>query len=175
MFNVTRRFVFMCLSVLIALPISVAAQDNPPPVQVDLPCANNVSVQVLGRTPVEDQDLVLVRIIWGPGGSIGAHTHPGTLWVTVESGSLGFTLLEDTEMSVLRSATADREATEEPVSRDVEVELEAGDGFPEFGMVHSARNLSDETTTTIFSGLVEQGQPLTSCVEDATPAMGARH
>jgi len=163
---------------LAALPSApVAAQDNPPPIAVELPCATNVSVQVLGRLPIPDttQDLVQVRIIWGPGGSIGAHTHPGIMWVVVESGTLGFTLLDDSEMSITRSARADREASQEPLTQDVEVALEAGDGFPEMGMAHSARNLSDETTTTVFSGLVEQGQPLTSCVDDATPMAVAHH
>lgn len=169
----TRRLIVICLalvSLLAALPLnSTAAQDNPPPVQVDLPCATNISVQVLGRTPVHDgeQDLVLVRIHWGPGGSIEAHTHPGTLWVVVESGQFGLTLLEDGEMSVTRAATADTEATVEPIAQDEEVVLEAGDGFAEMGMVHSARNMGDETITTIFSGLVEPGQPLTSCAEEA--------
>lgn len=158
-------------SLLATLPAtSAAAQDNPPPVKVELPCATDVSVQVLGRTPVEDgKDLVLVRIIWEPGGGIEAHAHPGTLWVVVESDSLGFTLLEDVDMSITRAATADSEATQEQISRDLEVALDAGDGFAETGMVHSARNLSDETTTTLFSGLMEQGQPLTSCVDEASP------
>ncbi len=162
-------------SLLAAAPAtSAAAQTNPPPVKVELPCATDVSVQVLGRTPVEDgKDLVLVRIIWEPGGGIEAHTHPGTLWVVVESGSLGFTLLEDVDMSVTRAATADSEASQEQISRDVEVALDAGDGFAETGMVHSARNLSDETTRTVFAGLVEPGQPLTSCVDEASPMAGS--
>jgi hypothetical protein len=42
-------------------------------------------------------------------------------------------------------------------------------------MVHSARNLSDETTTTLFSGLVKQGQPLTSYVDEASPVAGSGH
>ena len=160
---------------LAALPAgSAAAQSNPPPVEVTLPCADNVSVQVLGKFPVDDgsQSVALVRIIWGPGGGIEAHTHPGVMWVTVESGSFGLTLLDDSEMTVTRAATADREASEEPLTPGEEVALEAGDGFAETGMVHSARNLSDEPTTTVFAGLVTSDQPLTSCVDDASPVSG---
>ncbi|HYH12909.1 MAG TPA: hypothetical protein VD789_11185 [Thermomicrobiales bacterium] len=120
----TRRWLIILwlalFSTFLALPIApAAAQDtmppvqmeSPPPVPVELPCASNVSVQVLGRTPIENgQDLVLVRIIWAPDGSIGAHTHPGVFWVTVESGSVGFTSLDAAEVSVTPSATADSEA-----------------------------------------------------------------
>lgn len=158
------------LAALLALPVG-AAQENPPPVAVELPCATNVSVQVLGRTPYADgQDIALVRIIWGPNGAIGAHTHPAVMWVTVESGQFGLTLLEDGEMTVTRAATADTEATTEPLVRDVELVLEAGDGFVETGMIHSARNLSDtEAMSTIFAAVVESGQPLTQCVDLASP------
>ncbi len=156
----------LCSTVFLS---SSLAQDNPPPVEVTLPCAGNVSVQVLGRIPVPDstQDLALVRIIWGPDGYIGAHTHPGMMWVVVESGSFGLTLIDDMEMTVTRTATEGTPAAVESLVPGEEVALEPGDGFPEMGMVHSARNLlSDGVTTTIFSGLVEQGQPLTSCVEE---------
>lgn len=181
-----RRLIVLWLALftsLVALPIApVAAQDamppvqmdSPPPVPVELPCAWNVSVQVLGRTPIETgQDLVLVRITWGPNGIISAHTHPGVLWVTVESGSFGFTLLDDAEMSVTRAATADSEAVQEPLMPNVEVTLGPGDGFPEMGMIHTARNLSsEESMSTIFSGVVESGQPLTSCLDEASPVAG---
>ena len=153
---------------------SVTAQENPPPVQVNLPCASNVSVQVLGRTPYEDgQDIALVRIIWGPEGFIDAHTHPAVMWVTVESGQFGLTLLEDAEMTVTRAATADAEATQETLVPNEEIVLEAGDGFVERGMIHNARNMSStESMSTIFAAVVQSGQPLTQCVDMATPVAG---
>jgi hypothetical protein len=70
---------------------------QPEPQPVTIPCATSVTAQVLGSTsPAEatGQTLVLARIIFGPGGSIGAHTHPGTLVVSVDAGSFGFTLLD---------------------------------------------------------------------------------
>jgi hypothetical protein len=149
---------------------TLGAQEAPPPKPVTLDCAVNASSQLLGATPVGDgsQSLVLVRIIFGPGGSIGAHTHPGTLTVVVESGSLGFTLLDQGEMSITRAATADSDPVEEPLIQGEETVLNPGDGFIEMGMVHSAANLSDTDTTVVFAGLVETGQPVTACVDTAS-------
>lgn len=145
---------------------AVAAQPEPQPVTI--PCATNVSAQLLGSAqPAEaaGQTLVLARIIFGPGGSIGPHTHPGTLVVSVESGSFGFTLIEHGEMPVMRATEAGTPAVAEPMIRDQEVELAPGDWFVETGMIHSARNLSDEPTSVLLTGLIEAGQPLTQCVE----------
>ncbi len=143
-----------------------AAAAPPEPRPVTIPCATNVSAQVLGSaSPETGQTLVLARIIFGPGGSIGAHTHPGTLVVSVESGSLGFTLLDHGEMPVMRSTGAGTPAVAEPMMQDQEVELASGDWFVETGMIHGARNLSGEPTSVLLSGLIEAGQPLTQCVE----------
>ena len=126
-----------------------------------------------GMTPVNDgaQNVVLARIILGPGGSVGEHTHPGTVVFTVESGVLGFTHLGDMEMTVTRAATANAEAVVEPLPHGEEVALNPGDTYVESGMVHTASNLSDGDTTVLMSGLMEAGQPLTVCVDGAaTPA-----
>lgn len=162
------------LAVVTLSPVGVTlAQENPPPKPVTIDCATNVSSQVLGATPVGDgaQTLVLARIIFGPGGGIGAHTHPGTLVVTVERGSLGFTLLEEGEMVVNRVATADTEAAAEPMVLGEEMAVDPGDGFVETGMVHTGVNLADGTTTVLLAGLITTGEPLTQCVDpDATSA-----
>jgi hypothetical protein len=123
-------------------------------------------------TPVNDgeQNLVLARVIIGPGGSVGEHTHPGTLVVTVETGVLGFTHLGDGSMSVNRAATAGTESVTEDLPHGEEVPFNPGDWFVETGMVHTAVNLSDEETSVLLTGLIEPGQPLTSCVDSATPA-----
>lgn len=171
-----HRLIHLIVAVVIVasgglLGRSVAAA-QPEPQPVTLPCATNISAQVLGNTlpaTAEGQALVLARIIFGPGGSIGSHTHPGTLAVSIESGSLGFTLLDQDEMSVMRAAPAGTPAVAEPLTADQEVELAPGDWFVETGMIHSARNLSDEPTSVLLTGLIEAGQPLTQCVE-GTPA-----
>lgn len=161
-------------STLALLPMTSAAQELPPPQPVTIPCATNASAQVLSAGPVHDgtQTLVLVRLILAPGGSIGPHTHPGQLAVVIESGGLGFTLLDEGEMVITRAATGDNEATPESVARDEEVVLNPGDSFFEMGMAHSAMNRGDGQTTLLISGLIEAGQPLTSCVDTATPAGG---
>jgi len=153
------------------------AKENPPAQPVELPCATNGSAQVLGRTPVEgsDRNLLLVRITFGVDGSIGLHTHPGTLVVSVERGSLGFTYMDEGEMTITRAATADTEAAEEAVAQGEEAALNPGDSFIEMGMVHSARNMSDEPTSVLLAGLIEKDQPLTICTEEGTPISTTRH
>jgi hypothetical protein len=175
-----RRFTRMQSLVLLfafgALVISPAGRTGAQPAEpqpVELPCAENVSAQVLGKgapSAADGQALVLVRIIFGPGGSIGAHTHPGTLVASVESGTLGFTLLDDMEMTVSRAGADGTPVAEELLTVDQEVELVAGDGFVETGMVHSARSIGDEPASVLISGLIEAGSPLTQCVDESPPS-----
>ena len=177
MTGIIRRVVLLSFALIAAAALSPAtvtiAQDNPPPKPITIPCATDVSAQVLGMSPVGDgsQTMILARVIFAPGGSLGAHTHPGTVVATVESGSFGFTHLGDGEMSVNRAATADTEAAAEPLPHGEEVVLSPGDWFVETGMIHSAKNLSDGPTTVVLTGLITTGQPLTICAEEgATPA-----
>jgi hypothetical protein len=164
-----RRVVLLSFALIAAAALSPAtatiAQDNPPPKPIDLPCFTDASVQVLGATPINDgaETLISARIIFAPGGSVSAHTHPGNVIFTVESGSLGFTHLGDGEMSVTRAATAGGEAVVEPLPHGEEVAFNPGDTFIETGMVHSAKNLADGTTTVLASGVITAGQPLTLC------------
>lgn len=127
-------------------------------------CITGVTPQVLGATQPEHAPgytLVTARLTFEPGGSIGAHTHPGTLVVTVESGTFGLTLLSDDHMQITRAGSD----VEEMAVQDEEAVLEAGDGFVEMGMIHSARNLGDDELVVTVSGLVENDQPLTQCVD----------
>ena len=163
---------FFMLAGLFLAPLTATAQDNPPRTPIDLPCATNAFAQVLGSTPVNDGSQVLVqaRVIFGEGGMIDLHTHPGTLIVTVESGEFGFTHMSDGEMVVNRAATSDREASQEPLPHGTEVPLAPGDWFVETGMIHRGTNLADGETTVILSGLIEPDQPLTICTDvAATP------
>ena len=147
---------------------SRGAAAPPEPVPVTLPCATNAFVQVFGRgTPAgaEGQELVLARVTFEPGGGIGPHTHPGTLVQTVESGTLGFTLLEAGEMAVMRAGGAGTPAVPEPLPVGQEVELGPGDWFVETGMVHTGRTVGDEPVVLTYAGLFAAGQPLTTCVE----------
>lgn len=129
-------------------------------------CVSDVKGEVLGSTPTEidGYSLVTARVTFAPGGTLGAHIHPGTLVATVVEGSLGFTLITDAQMDVTRAPAADGSRATDVALPGQEVVLEAGDGFVETGMVHSARNASDGQTVVMISGIVETGQPLTQCV-----------
>jgi hypothetical protein len=65
----------------------------------------------------------------------------------------------------MRSMGAGTPAVTEPTTQDQEVELAPGDWFVETGMIHTGRNLGDEPTSVLLTGLIESGQPLTQCVE----------
>ncbi len=172
----TLRIVSLSLALLASAGLFTAqtgAQENPPPNPITIPCATNVSAQVLGSTPVGDgsQTLIQARVIFGAGGSIGAHTHPGTLVLTVESGQFGFTPIGDGEMTVNRVATADIESVAEPMVAGEETVVTPGDWFDETGMVQTGVNLSTEPTTVLLTDLITTGEPLTSCVDqEATPS-----
>lgn len=129
-------------------------------------CIADVKGEVLGSTPsgTEGYALVSARVTFAPGGTLGAHIHPGTLVATVVEGSLGFTLISDGQMDVYRAPATDGSRATDLALPGEEVQLEVGDGFVETGMVHSARNLSDGPTVVMISGLIEAGKPLTQCV-----------
>ncbi len=151
---------------------SGGAAAPPEPQAITLPCATNAFVQRLsGGTPMGDEEhsLVLIRVIFEPGGGIGPHTHPGTLAQTVESGRFGFTLLEEGEMMLMRSGEAGTPAVEESIPVGQEVELGPGDAFVETGMVHTGRAIGDEPVVLLYAGLFTAGEPLTTCVDEGTP------
>jgi quercetin dioxygenase-like cupin family protein len=147
------------LAIAVALPASAQAG------AAQASCISGVEAQVLGATQSEHAPgytLVMARLTFEPGGTIGAHTHPGTLVITIESGTFGLTLLSDDHMQITRAGSD----AEEMAVQGEEAVLEAGDGFVEMGMVHSARNLGDDELVVTVTGLVENEQPLTQCVDE---------
>ena len=168
-----NALVALGLATASALTIASPGTAAPPERQpITLPCATNAFVQPLSAgTPagVEGKSLVLVRVIFEPGGGIGPHTHPGTLAQTVESGRFGFTLLEEGEMLMKRSGEAGTPAVEETVPVGQEVELGPGDSFVETGMMHTGRAIGEEPVVLLYAGLFTAGEPLTTCVEEGTP------
>ena len=157
----------LALASVLAMPsMGIAAPQEPQP--ITLPCATNAFVQPLSSgapAGVDGKTLVLVRVIFEPGGGIGPHTHPGTLAQTVESGRFGFNLLEEGEMRMVRSGEAGTPGVEELVPVGQEVELGPGDSFIETGMMHTGRAIGDEPVVLLYAGLFEAGEPLTTCVE----------
>jgi quercetin dioxygenase-like cupin family protein len=169
--HTVRSFVALILFAAGFVAVSSGGTAAPPELQpVTLPCATGMFIQRLGQaTPAAaaDQALVLVRATFEPGGGIGPHTHPGTLVLAIESGTFGFTPMEEGEMVVMRSGEAGTPAVEEPITQGQEVELKPGDWLVEMGMVHSARTIGDEPVVVTFTGLITAGEPLTTCVEES--------
>jgi quercetin dioxygenase-like cupin family protein len=156
----------IAITLLASTGVSHAAM--PEPVLAELECASDFYIQPLGRTAAtnaEAMSLVLVRVIIEPGGGIGPHTHPGNLVISVESGTFGFSLVgSHNEMTFMRPGENGNPATELGVVPGEEAQLVAGDWIVETGMVHSARAVGDEPAVVVFSGLIADGQPLTTCV-----------
>ena len=135
-------------------------------------CVDDVSVEKLGQVMPDDASglaLVTLRVTFAPGGEIAAHTHPGTLVVSIVSGEFEFTMLENVEHMIMRGGTASQPSAAEHVAYNVPVVLEAGDWFEDpSGIVHSASNPGTEPTVALVSGLVDPDQPFTQCVLDSS-------
>lgn len=135
-------------------------------------CISGVSVEPLAKgqpSQAEGYDLVQLRVNFEPGGSIGLHTHPGSLTISVEKGAFGFTLQggeQEGEMEVMRAAVDGTAVPAERLTPGRETILQPGDWVFEHGMVHSARNASDGPTSVLVAGLARTGEPFTQCIED---------
>ncbi len=158
------------LALLVLGPVRTMAQEGQP---IDLPCVSGVTVQPIGQAMAEGaggQALVLLRLTVEPGGGFEAHTHPGTLIATIESGTFDLTQLDDSPMSITRAATSATPSVTEPLTKGTPVTLGQGDWFVEMtGMVHTGFNNGSEPTVVLLAGVVDPGQPLVQCVE-GTPA-----
>lgn len=168
--RVSRLVLMLGMLILLSLAPAGAHQSHQENVTLSedpASCVADVKGEVLGSTPseIEGYSLVSARVTFAPGGTLGAHIHPGTLVATVVEGSLGFTLISDAQMDINRAPAADGSRATDVAMPGEEVALVVGDGFVETGMVHSARNLSDGPTVVVISGIIETGQPLTQCVE----------
>jgi hypothetical protein len=155
-------------SLIVAGPATVRGQEQKPQ---SPSCITDVAVERLGQILPPDASgraLVTLRVTIAPGGSIGAHTHPGSLVVVIESGVFEYTMLDDADLTVMRAQQGGAEALSEPVEKDVPVLLNPGDWFPDpEAMVHSASNPGTEPTVALVSGLVDPDQPFTQCVDEA--------
>ncbi len=166
--SATRVFAIAFLAIGIGLFSSIAppasAQDHPP-------CVNGVTPEVLGNALPDDAQglaLVSVRLTIEPGGGFGAHMHPGTLVVSIDSGELAFTQLDHAgmEMTVNRAAIDGTPTPSEIMIPNDEVILNPGDWLVEPGnMVHMAYNQGSEPTVVLLAGLLTPGAPLVECVD----------
>jgi hypothetical protein len=134
---------------------SVPAQDATPAV-----AAGTITSEILGSIPSTDapgMNLVLTRVTLGPGAVIPPHVHPGQVIVTVESGTLAFTVVGDGQ--VLRAGVGTPTAGE-AIAPGTEVMLEPGVWWTEGSDgAHTARNPGDEPTVLLIAALVAADQP----------------
>jgi quercetin dioxygenase-like cupin family protein len=163
--------IFVALIALGLVTTRSAAQEGTPAAAPGI--AMGVTAQLRGSgTPnvAADHELALRRITFAPGATVDNHHHPGALALTVESGALGYTVLEG-EVTVVRAATNGTPGPSEELTPGVEVILNPGDALFEQSVVHSARNASDGETIVWLASLIEAGQPFTVFHDAmATPA-----
>lgn len=151
-------------------PSRALAQAGQP---LNLPCVSGTTVEPLAQampSQANGQALVLLRLTIAPGGGFTPHKHPGTVEVSVVSGTLEFTHLDDGPMQVMRAASGATPAAAESVTKGVPVTLQPGDWMVEAGMVHTMTNPGTEPAVLLVAGLVPPSQPLVQCVDAGTPA-----
>jgi quercetin dioxygenase-like cupin family protein len=171
MFAMTRvhllfvAILFTLLATIAFVPAPASAQEGQP---LELPCVTGITVFPIGQAMPEEasgQALVMLRLTIAPGGGFAAHTHPGTLIASIETGTFDLTQLDDMEMSVTRAT-----GESEPMTKGVTLTLDPGDWFVEpGGMVHTGFNNGSEPTTVLLTGVVDPNLPLVQCIE-GTPA-----
>lgn len=157
-----------------------AAQEATPGPIAPHDLAPGVIAEVYAAAPsvtAPGQTVYLARFVFQPDAEIFPHNHPGTTILGVQSGTLGWTLVEGTA-HVVRGAASGGSATEDLTEPGTEVILEAGDAiFYEDDVVHTARGAGDEETVVLGTLVLTSGEPLLMPVaemagmtEEATPA-----
>ena len=180
-----RRFsILVSVVVLVALSAlglgttRIAAQAASPaagPISV-MELAPGVTAEVFAGAPSDrasGQTVYLARFVFQPGAELFPHRHPGTTVLGVQSGSLGWTLLEGTAHVVRGAAAGATGPTEDLTEPGTDVVLEPGDAiFYEDDVVHTARGAGDEEAVVLGTFVLTTGEPLLMPVDMAmaTPA-----
>ena len=137
----------------------------------------DVTVETLGRGPsraAPGYTLLLSRLTFAPGGSIGLHTHPGDAVFYVASGRISWITGEGQPL-LMRAAAARAIAVGTPTPPEVltaghEVTLEPGDAvFYDGRTSHEVSNPGSVEAVVLYSGLRAAEQPGITFLE-ATPA-----
>lgn len=146
---------------LLFLP-RTSAQDATPPAGVEL--APGVYAEARSGVPsdrADGQTLYLARFTFLPGSEIFPHSHPGTILLSVDSGSLGWTLVDGTASIIRDAAAGATEPTETLSTPGTEVILEPGDAiYYEDDVTHTARGAGDEPAIVLGTLLLTSGEPL---------------
>jgi quercetin dioxygenase-like cupin family protein len=157
--------VVLVLSLIALGPSAARAEEGQP---LDLPCVTGTTVLPLTQAMPSDAPgdaLIMLQLTIAPDSGFAPHKHPGVVTVSVVSGTLEFTHLDNGDMSVMRAATGATPAAAEAVTKGVPVTLNPGDWMVEEGMVHTMLNKGSEPSVVLVSGLVPADQPLVQCVE----------
>ena len=110
-------------------------------------------------------ELSLRRVTLEPGGSIPAHTHPGALVIYLESGTWGYTALDE-GTQLTRAATNGTPGPSEEMAVGEEIILNAGDWIFVEDPADDIRNAGDEPVVLLVAGLTRVGEPFTTITTD---------
>jgi quercetin dioxygenase-like cupin family protein len=155
------------LTLLGALAPRLAAQESTPmaesPALAQIELAPGVLAEIFAAAPsarAEGQTVYLARFTFEPGSEIYPHGHPGTTVLGVDSGTLGWTLLEGTA-HVVRGAGTGGTEVEDVTEPGTEVTLNPGDAIHyEDDVVHTARAAGDEPAIVMGTFVLETGADL---------------
>ena len=108
--------------------------------------------------------MTLLRATFPPGSELRSHRHPGPMLLYIETGALGYTLLDGTA-EVVRAAAAGSAEPPEILIPGADIVLYAGDQLLECRVVHAAHGVGQEPTVVLISALLTPGQPVTQFIE----------
>jgi mannose-6-phosphate isomerase-like protein (cupin superfamily) len=150
----------------------VAQEASPMAGMADMPAgAVGLTSRVLARiepTTAAGQELQLVRVEVAPDATVATHTHPGTIALCLESGSVVFGVVDGTA-TVTRAATAATPEAAEQLAA-AETVLEPGDclTFDASQTSHTLRNPGGPAVLW-QAQLYAVGQPPTTFLGTPTP------
>jgi quercetin dioxygenase-like cupin family protein len=169
-----RRLSLLVSIVVVVLAVSLlSARVIPGTAAQDATPAAQASQEMLGLgllTSVPGYELQLARVTFPPGSAVPPHTHPGGAVIYVESGSLGWTVLQGETRLLRAGAVSTPEAQGEVVAVDTEVILTAGDAlFLPAAHGDDVRNAGDDTLVLLVANLYPVGEPPITFMDMATP------
>ncbi len=142
------------------IPSGALAQSTPvasPAERGGVELSPGVWAEVFAGVPsarAKGQTVYLARFTFYPGSEIFPHNHPGTVLLSVASGTFGWTLVEGTAYVVRGAAAGAADQAQELGEQGADVLLEPGDAiYYEDDVVHTARGAGD-TPSIVFGALV---------------------
>ncbi len=156
-------FVVMVVATAVMLGTRVSAQEATPAAG---PVGVTAALLGSGQPAVAPgHELSLRRVTIAPGGGIPAHTHPGALVIYLESGTWGYTALDE-GTQLTRAATNGTPGPTEEMAVGEEITLNAGDWIYVEDPSDDIRNAGDEPVVLLIAGLTRVGEPFTTIMAD---------